>query len=83
MPPDPYAIEVDLPAVRFDVPMGTDMLTAPEQAPPLADAADAIAQALRAPIGTPPLHEIIAAAAPDKAPAEKTATVVVSDITRP
>ena len=54
MPPDLHTIEVDLPAVRFDVPAATDMLTVPEQAPPLSDAAAAIAQALRAPIGTPP-----------------------------
>lgn len=83
MPSNLHAIEVALPAVRFDVPAGTETLTVPEQAPPLADAAAAIAQALRAPIGAPPLHEIIATAASEKTPAEKTATVVVSDITRP
>jgi nickel-dependent lactate racemase len=38
---------------------------------------------LLTPLGTPPLSQIVAAAAPGKLPADKTATIVVSDITRP
>ena len=76
-------IEVELPAVTFDVPAETDMLTVPHPAPPLGDPAAAITAAVLAPLGTPPLSQIIAAAAPGKPPADKTATIVVSDITRP
>jgi nickel-dependent lactate racemase len=76
-------IEVELPAVTFEVPAETDILTVPHPAPPLANAPAAIAKALLAPLGTPPLSQIIAAAAPGKPPAAKTATIVVSDITRP
>jgi nickel-dependent lactate racemase len=76
-------IHADIPAVTFDVPADADILTVPHYTPPLADPAAAIAQALVQPIGTPPLADIIAAAAPGKSPAEKTAVIVVSDITRP
>ncbi|GIX47962.1 MAG: hypothetical protein KatS3mg131_2173 [Candidatus Tectimicrobiota bacterium] len=79
----PYEVCVDLPRVTFTVPAGTDLLTVPHPAPPLGDAAAAIARALAAPIGTPPLADLVAAAAPGKPPSEKTATIVVSDITRP
>jgi nickel-dependent lactate racemase len=78
-----HAIHVDVPAVTFEVPAHADILTIPHPAPPLADPVEAIARALAAPLGTPPLAHIVAAAAPAKAPADKTATVVVSDITRP
>lgn len=76
-------IQVDMPAVTFEVPADAHILTVPNHTPPLIDSAAAIAQALAVPLGTPPLADIITAAAPDKAPGEKTATVVVSDITRP
>jgi nickel-dependent lactate racemase len=79
----PYRIQIDLPTVTFDVPAGTDILTVPTPPSPLVDPAGAIAQALQAPLGTPPLAQILATARPEKAPADKTATVVVSDITRP
>jgi nickel-dependent lactate racemase len=79
----PHRMQVDVPAVTFEVPAHTDILTVPHPAPPLADPAGAIAHALGVPLGTPPLAQIIAAAAPTKTPAAKTATVVVSDITRP
>jgi nickel-dependent lactate racemase len=72
-----------MPPVRFEVPADTDVLTVPHPAPLLADPAAAVAQALASPLGTLPLAQIIAAAAPGKAPAAKTATIVVSDITRP
>jgi lactate racemase len=76
-------IEVAIPALSFDVPAAADILTVPHPATPLADAATAISAALLTPLGTPPLAQVIAAAAPDKPPAAKTATIVVSDITRP
>jgi hypothetical protein len=79
----PYRIQIDIPPVTFDVPAGTDILTVPTPPPPLVDPAGAIAQALQAPIGTPPLAQIIATVRPEKAPADRTATVVVSDSTRP
>lgn len=79
----PSTIHVDVPAVTFEVPADTDILTVPHPAPPLADPTAAIAQALRAPMGTPSLAAIIAAACPEKIPAHKTAAIVVSDITRP
>jgi nickel-dependent lactate racemase len=81
--PSSRRIRVDLPEVTFDVPAHTDILTVPHPATPLADPAATIAQALATPLGTPPLAQIIATAAPVKAPAAKTATIVVSDITRP
>src|SRR5262249_55679036 len=76
-------IQADIPAVAFDVPAGTDILTVSHPAPPLADPTSAIAQALITPRGTPPLAQVVAAASPGKAPAHKTAVIVVSDITRP
>jgi lactate racemase len=76
-------ITVELPEVTFDVPADADILVVPHPATALANPAAAIAQALVAPIGTPPLADIIATRAPGKAPAAKTATIVVSDITRP
>lgn len=76
-------IQAAVPAVTFAVPASTDILTVPHPAPPLADPASAIAQALHAPCGTPPLAQVIAAASPGKAPEHKTAVLVVSDITRP
>jgi lactate racemase len=76
-------ITVELPAVTFDVPADADILMVPHPATALADPAAAIAHSLVAPIGTPPLARVIAAAAPGKTPAAKTATIVVSDITRP
>jgi lactate racemase len=79
----PVRIQADIPAVTFDVPAGTDILTVPHLAPPLADPARAIAQALIAPRGTPSLAQVVAAASPGKGPAHKTAVIVVSDITRP
>jgi nickel-dependent lactate racemase len=81
--PSPLCIQADVPAVTFGVPAGTDILVVPHPAPPLADPASAIAQALRAPRGTPPLAQVVAAARPGKAPGHTTAVVVVSDITRP
>src|SRR2546425_8391885 len=79
----PVRIQADIPAVAFDVPAGTDILTVPHPAPPLVDPARAIAQALITPRGTPPLAQVVTAASPGKAPAHKTAVIVVSDITRP
>src|SRR5262249_1027996 len=79
----PLRIQADVPAVTFGVPAGTDILTVPHPAPPLTDPVRAIAQALCVPRGTPPLAQVITAAHPEKAPAHKTATVVVSDVTRP
>ena len=79
----PYRIQVEKPAVTVEVPAHTDILTVPHPATPLADPADAIAQALLEPIGTPPLAQIIVRAAAAKGPAATTATIVVSDITRP
>src|SRR5438046_2970381 len=79
----PLRIQADVPAVTFGVPAGTDILTVPHSAPPLADPTSAIAQALHNPRGTPPLAQVVATARPEKAPAHKTAVVVVSDITRP
>src|SRR5215510_5378852 len=79
----PMRIQADIPAVAFDVPAGTDILTVPHSAPPLADPTSAIAQALIAPRGTPSLAQVVAAASPGKATAHKTAVMVVSDITRP
>ena len=79
----PVRIQADIPAVAFDVPAGTDILTVPHPAPPLVGPANAIAQALIAPRGTPSLAQVVAAASPEKAPAHKTAVIVVSDITRP
>lgn len=79
----PQRIQVDIPAVTFEVPANTDILTVPHPAAPLVDPAGAIAHALTTPLGTPPLAQIIATTSSDKAPADKTATVVVSDITRP
>lgn len=76
-------IHVDLPAVTFSVPADTDLLTVPKSITPLSDPAAAIAEALAQPIGSAALVEIITAAAPAKRPADKTATIVVSDITRP
>jgi nickel-dependent lactate racemase len=79
----PHRIEVDVPAVTFEAPAYADILTIPAPALPLHDPAGAIANALAIPIGTPPLAQIIANAAPAKPASEKTAVLVVSDITRP
>src|SRR5262247_4353402 len=79
----PLRIQTDIPAIAFDVPAGTDLLTVPRPAPPLANPTSAIAQALLAPRGTLPLAQVVAAASPEKVPAHKTAVIVVSDITRP
>ena len=79
----PCRLEIDVPAVSFEVPAGTDILTVPKPPAALADPAGAIAQALAAPIGTAPLADVIRDAQPDKAPAQRTAVVVVSDQTRP
>jgi len=79
----PCRLEIDVPAVSFEVPSGTDILTVPKPPAALADPAGAIAQALAAPIGTAPLADVIRDAQPDKAPAQRTAVVVVSDQTRP
>ncbi|WP_089719407.1 nickel-dependent lactate racemase, partial [Candidatus Entotheonella palauensis] len=76
-------IHVDLPPVTFNVPADADLLTVPQNVAPLADPAAAIAEALAQPIGTPALAEIISSTAPSKPIADKTATIVVSDITRP
>src|SRR5215468_6132583 len=76
-------IHADIPAIVFDVPAGTDLLTVSRPAPPLANPASAIAHALLAPRGTLPLVQVVAAVSPEKAPAHKTAVVVVLDITRP
>lgn len=79
----PHRVQVDVPAVTFEAPADADILTVPTPALPLRDPAGAIASALATPIGTLPLAQIIANAAPAKSPAEKTAVLVVSDITRP
>lgn len=76
-------IHVDLPRLAFNVPADADLLTVPHHASPLSDPAAAIAEAVARPIGSPALADIITAAAPSKRPADKTATIVVSDITRP
>jgi len=76
-------IHVALPAVAFTVPADADLLIVPRSTRPLADPAAAIAEALAQPIGSPALVDLITAAAPSKRPADKTATIVVSDITRP
>jgi lactate racemase len=78
-----HRLQVELPAVTFEVPADADILTVPHHVPSLAHPAAAIAQALAAPLGTPPLAEIVAAATPHKTPVHKTAVVVVSDMTRP
>ena len=79
----PLHIQTDIPAIAFDVPAGADLLTVPHPAPPLTNPTRAIAQALLAPRGTLPLAQVVAATRPEKAPAHKTAVIVVSDITRP
>ena len=79
----PCRLEIDVPAVSFEVPAGTDILTVPKPPAALADPAGAIAQALATPTGTPPMADVIRDARPDKAPAQRTAVVVVSDQTRP
>jgi nickel-dependent lactate racemase len=76
-------IHVDLPAVTFSVPADADLLTVPKHTSPLSDPGAAIAEALAQPIGSAALVDIIEAAAPSKRPADKTAVIVVSDITRP
>jgi nickel-dependent lactate racemase len=76
-------IHVDLPAVTFHVPADADLLTVPKHVSPLADPAAAIAEALARPIGSAALVDIIKATAPSKPAADKTAVIVVSDITRP
>jgi len=78
----PVCIQAGIPAVAFDVPAGTDILTVPPPAPPLGDPTSAIAQALITPRGTPPLAQVVAAASPGKVPAHKTVVIVVSDVTR-
>jgi hypothetical protein len=47
----PLRIHTDILAIAFDVPAGTDLLTVPRPAPPLANLTRAIAQALLAPSG--------------------------------
>lgn len=79
----PRRIQVGVPEVTFDIPRYTDILTVPSPAPPLAEPSAAIAQALARPLGTPPLAHIITDVAPARDLREKTATIVVSDITRP
>src|SRR5687767_10185019 len=76
-------IHADLPAVTFSVPADADLLTVSRSTAPLSDPTAAIAAALAQPIGSPALADIIAAVAPSKRPADKTATIVVSDMTRP
>jgi nickel-dependent lactate racemase len=76
-------IQVDIPAVTLEIPAGTDILTVPQPVSPLAHPTAAIRQALHTPIGTPSLAQVIATSASGKPPAEKTAAIVVSDITRP
>ena len=78
-----FRVEVDVPAVSFEVPEGTDILSVPRPAAALPDPAAAVARALAAPIGTASLAEVIRTAGPGKAPAQRTAVVVVSDMTRP
>lgn len=79
----PCRLEIDVPAVSFEVPAGTDILTVPQPPAALADPAGAIVQALATPIGAPSLADVVQAACPDKAPAQRTAVVVVADMTRP
>src|SRR4030095_6874280 len=79
----PLRIQTGIPAIAFDVPAGTDLLTIPQPAPPLTKPKSATAQALLAPRGTLPLAQVVAATSSEKAPAHKTAVIVVSDITRP
>ena len=79
----PCRIKVDVPAVSFEVPEGTDILHVPRPLSALTDPFSAVARALAAPIGTVPLAEVIRTACPDKAPGQRTAVVVVSDQTRP
>src|SRR5262249_36428821 len=81
--PSPLRIQAYVPAVTFGVPAGTDILTVPHPAPPLADPTNAIAQALHAPRATPSLTQVVATVRPETAPAHKTAVVVVSAITHP
>jgi lactate racemase len=81
--PLPLCMQAENPAIVFHVPAGTDLLTVPRPAPPLANPTSAITQALLVPRGTLPLAQVVAAASPEKAPADKTAVIVVSDITRP
>ena len=76
----PLRIHADIPALVFDVPAGTDFLTVPHPAPSLANPTSAIAQALLAPLGTLPLARVVTAASSEKAPAHKTAVIVVSDM---
>ena len=76
-------VQVDVPAVSFEVPAYTDILSVPSPPTALSDPAAAVAQALDAPIGTASLAEVIRTACPDKAPEQRTAVVVVSDMTRP
>ena len=78
-----FRVEVDVPAVSFEVPEGTDILNVPRPPAALPDPAAAVAQALAGPIGTASLAEVIRTACPDKAPAQRKAVVVVSDMTRP
>lgn len=79
----PYQIQIAVPAVTFEVPAYADTLTVPTPALPIDDPAGAIANALANPIATPSLAQIVATAASEKMSADKTAVVVVSDITRP
>src|SRR5712691_6499356 len=79
----PLRLHADMPAIVFHVPAGTDLLTVPRPAPPLAKPTSAFAQALLAPRGTLSLAHVVVTASPHKAPADKTAVIVVSDITRP
>ena len=78
-----FRVEVDVPAVSFEVPEGTDILNVPRPPAALPDPAAAVARALAAPIGTASLAEVIRTACPGKAPGQRTAVVVVSDMTRP
>jgi len=79
----PIRIQAEIPALVFDVLAGTDLLTVPRPAPLFANPRNAIAQALLPPRGTLPLTQVVATASTEKAPADKTAVIVVSDITRP
>jgi hypothetical protein len=78
----PLRIHTDILAIAFDVPAGTDLLTVPRPAPPLANLARAIAQALLAPLGPLPLAQVGAAANSEKAPAHKTAVIGESRLCR-
>jgi len=79
-PAVPCTLEFGAETLHLRLPAGTDLLSLPED-PPLADPAAAIQEALRAPIGTPALAEIVRARCAQRADA--TAVVVVSDNTRP